>query len=202
MPGACLGTALPLCLFADSNVAPAATVTLNTTADWCNITVTPTDAAITDYIQHIAYRRATQAPAPLNCSQTIPDADVQCVSRPCARSTAYPQGTTVNDQSACCALCNAQPDCGAWVYHTADKGSNCYLLQPGAVTGTERSPGHVVGMAMPQNSSQILAGHLVVSGVAQFGPWTYHAGDVDPHNLLGTLARTPSVDLQGCCNNR
>eukprot|EP00045_Choanoeca_perplexa_P016850 m.232749 g.232749 ORF g.232749 m.232749 type:complete len:892 (+) comp17374_c0_seq25:3801-6476(+) len=188
-------------LVIDRQTAPAAEVTYNTTADWCNVTIKPTDPGITDYINHIGYKRQAPQSSPLNCSQAIPDADVQCVSRPCARSKAYPTGATVGNQSACCALCNAQPDCGSWVYHTADKGANCYLLKPGAVTGTEPSPGHVVGMTQPKNSTQLLAGHLVVSGVAQFGPWVYHAGDYDPHNLLGTIKRAPSVDLQGCCNN-
>ena len=75
------------------------------------------------------------------------------------RSRKYPDGTKVASQADCCAACNGDASCTAWVYDTQADTPNCWPLTDAGgtiaapnrvlgVTGNASTPSQQVGVAM------------------------------------------------------
>ena len=180
------------------------------TSDWCNV-------SITDGFD-VALRKTIVPPAPPGPAPPGPAPAIGTCAHPHAGHDATCDGAcervvpvSKSTQAKCCAACDANDQCGTWVFDSTDK-QLCYLLAHGTVTGIKpaanRTLGGETGGAGPGPAHK--GGLLRAPGVLQAAGvgWTWNAwDDEDPEtnpsspNLLGTLMGTPSADLAGCCDN-
>ena len=82
------------------------------------------------------------------------------------RSASFPDGAKVADQAACCAACNGDTSCSAWVFDTQADNPNCWPL---ATTGGESpgTPNRVLGEP-PQPPTLTLAFTFEASASATY----------------------------------
>lgn len=95
------------------------------------------------------------------------------------RSPAYPNGVAAASPAACCAICNADASCSAWVWAL---GGFCYPLA--ALSGTRAAANRTFGGSaspLPPGASLTIDFTAPGGGAASWSP-----GTVDPANLNGT----------------
>jgi hypothetical protein len=63
------------------------------------------------------------------------------------RSPNFPNGTTVENEIACCAACNTDAYCASWVYATDAESPNCWPLARN--NGTTPAPNRLAGGVLP-----------------------------------------------------
>jgi len=113
-----------------------------------------------------------------------------------ARSPSYPNGTRATSSAACCALCNADPACSAWVF---DEVANCYplLSSGGSKPAVNRTLGGGSG-ALPAGTSVAITftgpGGSAVT-------WTPAMGVDDDANLNGTYNALDCYTTPMQCND-
>lgn len=198
--------------------------TVDNTTDWCNIT---TSALILSFYKPGTAERAEVKhydwlvqPSDDQCSALLYSGfDASC-SGACTRAAKYPQPTTAESMDACCAICEADSDCGAFVYHSEHQVENCFLLAHNTTESrhsTEKtitlgskvavplhpppsspSPGPAPA---PPNGIEQFAKHLLQARSLTPNGWSWAVTDTADDNLLGTLFPTPSADMAGCCSN-
>lgn len=150
---------------------PAFTQSLNATT----LTIATSAATLT-------YTLAGSGPGNSTCSDAQPGTDQAGGER----VPDYPGGTSVASQAACCAACDADTYCTAWVWATniPSPGVNCWLMMD--VAGTTPTGNRVFGGAA--ESQAFNADNLRVDFTVNGAPATWRAGQSDPANLNGTYA--------------
>lgn len=63
------------------------------------------------------------------------------------RSPNFANGTTVDNETACCAACNTDAYCASWVYATGAESPNCWPLARN--NGTTPAPNRIAGGVLP-----------------------------------------------------
>lgn len=186
----------------------------------------PLNGVYPSEIQDISSNRSGAVPPPPPSCTPIPRTDVVCRGR-CERVSDHPNGLGVGSVAACCAACLGDHTCSTWVYATAPNSSSlagsggtahsssiatpvdCYLLANGTVIGSRAAAGRESGGVLPPPAPSPgptppppvspLVGRLHAWDRA--GGWSWVMGTDMGGELLGTLAKTPSADLAGCCTN-
>ena len=186
---------------------PVPTFTFKNTSEWCNVSIRNGYEVAVRKLVNPPPPPGPQPPAPPTgtCEQAHIGHDAKC-DGPCERVAPVTKST----QAKCCAACDANDQCGTWVFDSSET-SLCYLLAHGTVTGlrtaANRTLGGETGGHGPGPGPKL---GLRAPGVLQTSGdgWSWNAwDDEDPEsnpsspNLLGTLLGTPSADLAGCCNN-
>lgn len=131
--------------------------------------------------------------APVNgtCAGATPGFDA---GRP-TRTPRYPQGLNNVTQAGCCAACNADPDCTAWVFAPAGAAGQCWPLV--ASGGKVPAPGRVFG-----GEASPVDGGVSVSFVGPGGAEVVWApGAADSANLNGTYSALDCYSTPMQCND-
>jgi hypothetical protein len=201
-------------LFAVNRRLPVPTFTVqNSTREWCNITIYKEGSSSAGIVVSFSkIKNLSAAATAAVCTNQQPNTDVVCYHHPCPRVSKHPGGIANLTVGACCAACDGDSQCGAWISAAPaaqDGGGGtgmCYLLQHGAVKDTAPSSSRTAGV-VDSVASTYFADHRLrartFGTAAGATGWSWSAQDDkgDGGDLNGTLAPTPSTDLQGCCTN-
>ena len=110
------------------------------------------------------------------------------------RVPAWPNGTSVSNQTACCAVCQADPDCTAWTFasDSSPPSTNCWLLMGVSFPPTPQ-PDRVFGSLFDVGISVSFLG-------ASGEELTWSPGAADPANLNGTYSSLDCYTTPMLCN--
>jgi hypothetical protein len=70
-----------------------------------------------------------------------------------ARVAKYPFGANASSQAACCALCDAEPACTAWIFALDGGAPNCWLMR--GVTALSPQSQRVTGAVLPFTAANL-----------------------------------------------
>ena len=111
-----------------------------------------------------------------------------------ARVAAYPFGANASSQAACCALCDAEPTCTAWIFALDGGAPNCWLMR--GVTALTPQSQRVTGAVLPFSAADL---NVTFSLAGKPAVWTPAPAAADVGNLRGAFHALDCYDKPANC---